>query len=357
MTQTGSPTWAPDQGLDDWTRNAAASHARAAMTALTLDFLDSMPTSLKKEFLAIFEAPAKALSQPRNWKPPTIQMHARALLDASIVAGEAQLAARGITDLASPITLEAISKRVEYGIWAGQNAARVTKGVRTVHYAVHGYCPGLLTRYISRFEKFPGRDINDNVREEEEYIEAALAAIDDGRAMLSEGNGVRARIRIRDGALFGVVTRVNWRRGETAAARVELIWIGPNSATVLVQEAKTNTERLVLIDDPRVIQMIRILTERKSGSLLVRADGQPLGPQGVYCALVRTGHRYMDLHTTNNVFRRVGVSAVSTPEAKRDRGGHSEDSNLAELIYTKPLAEEGLFGTRAQFKKLASRLS
>ena len=347
---------ATDKDLDDWTRVTAASNARADMTPSTGVFLNAMTASLNTEFLGIFEVATKARSQPRNWGPNTTQMNARALLDGNIVANEVGVVVRGVADLANNVTLEAISKRVEYGIWAGQNAARVLKGIRTVHYAVHGNCPRRLTKYISHFEKFPGRDINDNVREEEEYIIAAMAAMADGRAMLSEGDGVRGRIRIRDGALFGVVTKVNWRRGENAAARVDLVWIGPNSATVLVKETKTHRERHVTIDDPRVIPMVRTLTGRKSGSLLVKADGQPLKLQGVYAALVRTGHRYMELHTTNNVFRRVGISAEETLQAKRDRGGHTKDSYIPETIYTKSVAEEGLLATRTNLKRLASRL-
>lgn len=289
---------------------------------------------------------------PQGFAPAARQMLLLSVADICAARTAAGMATNSIADLGTLETIVAIEARLKpsaavpkKGNWGPIKAGMLLADVRKLVIFVHGACNAEIGRQQRKWSAQPKRSINHRVCSPEEYLAGATAIGVVARILQADGR-VRGDTLARDAALLAFDACVHARLGELHQLDVKDIRSrmerGKSFLSVTLRMTKTGRDRIIPINDPRVIALVIPLLDADKNAPLFREEGKRLSYGSIGMILERTGTLATGQPASANIIRRSASLRFDGKEVRVGRKLGQQGEKTAEDHYTPDCTELAL---------------
>lgn len=278
--------------------------------------LQRIPDRLAAELRVVLrQTPTKAgQMNPLGLADAARQMLLLSVADTCDARAAAGMTTDSLAELGTPGTIDAISARVgpstlvaEKGCWGPIKGGMLLADVRKLVIFVQGSCTPEIGQQQRKWSAQPKRFLDDRVCTPEEYIVGACA-IGAVARILRENGYVRGDTLARDAALLALCASAHPRHSELHRLNVgdvrKRVANGMPTLSVTIRMTKTNRDRIVLIQDPRIVDLVNPLLKADKAAPLFREEGSRLDYSSIGVVLDRVGTLATGKSASANIVRR-----------------------------------------------------
>ena len=290
--------------------------------------LGKLPLPLMKELrLVLRKTPLrKDQMNPQSMADSSREILLQAVVDCCRARSEAGLETNSIEDLGMSETLAAIDKKIKIdgidGGWGSARIAMLLAVIRKLVTFVSGCCNPLINKRQRELASMQKERNDYRVYLPEEYVAGAVAIAAFSK-VLSEGGFLHSESLSRDAAILALNAKLHARLGELFRLNVgdvrHRVIADKPALSITVRMTKVHRDRIVPIQDERVVELIEMLLKAPEDAPLFRTiEGKRLHYLTVGSVLERTGNLAVGKRGGANIMRR---SATKRIDGRRKEAG------------------------------------
>ena len=259
------------------------------------------------------------LPAPLLWAESTLIMVLTSIVDALEACHDAGVEITALTMLAAREAVMAVEARVGRR-WGAVKASMVLAHIRKVVIASGESCSVYLTERQSFLARQPRRDISHRVFPAEDYTGGAAAIGAIGRVMAAVGRR-RGQSLLQGAAMLALGSVAHPRRGEyirltCGDLKLRTTLYGERVATIVINPSKTGVDGATVIDDPRILQLLKPFLNRPACTpIFTNVWGEKLCPEEVANTLAQVGTLAVGQPACANILRRAATIGKPTEQS------------------------------------------